>query len=455
VCFFLSLTLSLSTVSVGILCLQWLREYQREPEVSPEQVIAIRYFRLRGIDDWRVRSIIGFLPLILQVSLFLFFIGLVLFLFNTNKTLAIVVSCAVGTTMFILVATSIIPALQAVWNVKIRDHSLCPCRSPQAWLFRQCWLFGTCAVHRGVFGCFWLWVWLRTGGVSELRTRLVGVPPLLKDRVCGFMFRLRNRTRPSPDIETGQPAPINYRPTTALGLYRRWWDSAQRFQNSLTAEDWLTDDSVYVSATLDRVDPSTGSVRASAMWTKGVALGLASVPRRYLRNIPALCAMIHCVHDSNPDQWEMMLERIDSVRTRCLVELLRNGGTRRLVMGRCLTLAYVLDHSAECNSQFRSITLSYRFELFLRTLNQFLEDCIPIHHGESPGNESQSQAPGHPSDHSNDTAEGMKWWELIRSQAIHLNLAYQFGETNMGKSIPEGEPLFYVVLIRRTVTNRK
>ena len=73
---FLSLTVSLTTVLVGILCLQWLREFQRDAALPHKDAVALRQMRYEGLIQWHVPGILSILPLLLQLSLVLFFIGL-------------------------------------------------------------------------------------------------------------------------------------------------------------------------------------------------------------------------------------------------------------------------------------------------------------------------------------------------------------------------------------------
>ncbi|KAI0792709.1 hypothetical protein C8Q75DRAFT_692074, partial [Abortiporus biennis] len=73
---FSSLVCSLITASLGILVKQWLREYMARDTISPRAHVRIRRFRLLGLLRWRVFEIASFLPLLLQVALALFLIGL-------------------------------------------------------------------------------------------------------------------------------------------------------------------------------------------------------------------------------------------------------------------------------------------------------------------------------------------------------------------------------------------
>ncbi|KAF5353978.1 hypothetical protein D9756_006932 [Leucocoprinus leucothites] len=134
---FLSLTLSLTTVLIGILCLQWLREFQRSSSpLPPKSSLALRQMRYSGLMAWRVPQILSVLPLLLQTSLLLFFAGLLDLLWDRNPIVASVISAAVGLVVGFLGATTALPALQFVFS---KDEMLrgdqCPYKSPQSWLF--------------------------------------------------------------------------------------------------------------------------------------------------------------------------------------------------------------------------------------------------------------------------------------------------------------------------------
>lgn len=79
VCWFASLLLSLSSASFGILVKQWLREFLAIDPIGPQDRIRIRDARIRGVADWKLFQIATFLPVLLQISLVLFFVGLCFF----------------------------------------------------------------------------------------------------------------------------------------------------------------------------------------------------------------------------------------------------------------------------------------------------------------------------------------------------------------------------------------
>lgn len=137
ICNFLSLTLSLSTVLLGLLCLQWIREYQRDILTNYKEELAMRQIRYRGLIAWKVPYVIVTLPLILIIALIVFFWGIIKLLWVRNLAVALVVAIPFNITIGIFILTSLGPGLQQVfinlrWN---GSTTQCPYKSPQAHLF--------------------------------------------------------------------------------------------------------------------------------------------------------------------------------------------------------------------------------------------------------------------------------------------------------------------------------
>ncbi|KIM36176.1 hypothetical protein M413DRAFT_31929 [Hebeloma cylindrosporum] len=148
---FTSLSLSLATVLLGILCMQWLREYQRNTPLDPKDAISLRQLRYEGLIAWKVPDILMLLPVLLHFALLLFFLGLIDLLWSLNHTVAFFVSIVSGLVLAFLLATSFLPALQIFF---INDNALrrpqCAYKSPQSWAFHRMvtwivWSFGRTA----------------------------------------------------------------------------------------------------------------------------------------------------------------------------------------------------------------------------------------------------------------------------------------------------------------------
>ncbi|KAJ3531413.1 hypothetical protein NM688_g7579 [Phlebia brevispora] len=93
---FASLILTLITASFGMLVKQWLREYLAVDYTSPHERLRARQFRYPGLADFKVFEIAGALPLLLQLALGLFFLGLCFFTWSVEP--------AVGKTSVVLVS---------------------------------------------------------------------------------------------------------------------------------------------------------------------------------------------------------------------------------------------------------------------------------------------------------------------------------------------------------------
>ncbi|PPQ91537.1 hypothetical protein CVT25_008805 [Psilocybe cyanescens] len=150
---FISLVLSLTTVLVGTISLQWLREHQSFSELTPREMYAVHHMRYQALISWHVDKIFNTLPLLLQCSLVLFLIGIIDFLHAMtikNWIVTIPVAVVVGFTMLFLIATAMLPTLQALslyfdfssershpGGNRVPAPSPCPYKSPQSHAIRM------------------------------------------------------------------------------------------------------------------------------------------------------------------------------------------------------------------------------------------------------------------------------------------------------------------------------
>ncbi|KAF9003171.1 hypothetical protein BDZ89DRAFT_967618, partial [Hymenopellis radicata] len=74
-----SLTAALVVALAAVLVKQWLHHYVSLPSGTAGLRSHVRQFRFVGLERWRVRVIIGMLPIVMHVSLMLFLGGLCLF----------------------------------------------------------------------------------------------------------------------------------------------------------------------------------------------------------------------------------------------------------------------------------------------------------------------------------------------------------------------------------------
>ena len=86
---FLSLCISLSCALLAISLQQWARRYIRltQPSTcSPEKRARVRDFFAKGVKKWRLPQVVEILPGLIHLSVFLFFIGLAIFLLNVHHS---------------------------------------------------------------------------------------------------------------------------------------------------------------------------------------------------------------------------------------------------------------------------------------------------------------------------------------------------------------------------------
>jgi Family of unknown function (DUF6535) len=84
---FLSLVISLTCALLATLLQQWARRYvtiTQPPRYSPHKRAPIRAFFANGVEKFHLPWSVEALPALLHLSLFLFFIGLAIYLFNIN-----------------------------------------------------------------------------------------------------------------------------------------------------------------------------------------------------------------------------------------------------------------------------------------------------------------------------------------------------------------------------------
>jgi hypothetical protein len=96
---FLSLVINLTCAMLATLLQQWARRYvtmSHPPRSSPQERARIRAFFAEGIDKLHLPLAVEALPTLLHASLFLFFSGLLVFLFNINHTVFSFVAWWIG-----------------------------------------------------------------------------------------------------------------------------------------------------------------------------------------------------------------------------------------------------------------------------------------------------------------------------------------------------------------------
>ncbi|ESK84845.1 hypothetical protein Moror_14970 [Moniliophthora roreri MCA 2997] len=145
-CFwFLSLILSLTSALFGLLCKQWLREHQRDtPTRTPGEALALRQLRRDSLEKWGVSSFISALPILLELALLLFFVGVLDLLWTRHPIPFALCFIAVVFSAGLYFVTTFLPILMApeeqnMWwffdfTKDLSYQFVCPYKSPQAWV---------------------------------------------------------------------------------------------------------------------------------------------------------------------------------------------------------------------------------------------------------------------------------------------------------------------------------
>ena len=109
---FLSLVISLTCAMLATSLQQWARRYVKTtqpPRCSPHKRARIRAFFAHGVDKFHVPWAVEALPALVHLSLFLFFAGLLVYLFDINHTVFTAVSCWVALLSIVYGSITLMP----------------------------------------------------------------------------------------------------------------------------------------------------------------------------------------------------------------------------------------------------------------------------------------------------------------------------------------------------------
>ncbi|KAI0247734.1 hypothetical protein BJV78DRAFT_1285317 [Lactifluus subvellereus] len=143
---FISLCLSVTCALVATLVQQWTRKYLLTTQLpsSPQRRARVRTYLFQGVVRFRLDTIANSVPLLLHASVFLFFTGIVEFLFQLDKTLAYITLACVVVCAVVYVALTLLPLFY-------RD---CPYQTPMSgplWRFVQALKFTFLALSRRIY----------------------------------------------------------------------------------------------------------------------------------------------------------------------------------------------------------------------------------------------------------------------------------------------------------------
>ena len=155
---FLSLSISLTCALLATLLQQWARRYVKitHKRHHPRNRARIRAFFAEGVDKLHLSLAVRALPALLHSSLFLFLVGLVVFLFHFNSTVFKFVAAWVGICTFLYACVTLLPIFRhdSPYNTPL---------SPLVWFLYTGLL---CLVFQSLqwltaFNCFHLAIWVR------------------------------------------------------------------------------------------------------------------------------------------------------------------------------------------------------------------------------------------------------------------------------------------------------
>lgn len=107
----LSLTLSLISAFFAIAAQQWLRRLRLPPEMPVRRAVQLLEARKDGLTTWQVPSIIALLPLLLQIAVVFFLVGLFLLLQSSDTTVAIAFGAVAVVGLLAFLVTTAIPLI--------------------------------------------------------------------------------------------------------------------------------------------------------------------------------------------------------------------------------------------------------------------------------------------------------------------------------------------------------
>ncbi|PPR05738.1 hypothetical protein CVT24_006683 [Panaeolus cyanescens] len=136
---FTSLILSLGTAFIGIIVLQWIRSFRKYEPMPHQRHLCVRSLRYQGLIFWKIPEIVSFLPIVIQLALIFFFIGLLYFLGSLAPELYLILISGWhnrGDSSFCSVHHSSTNWRQYNFSGLLRQYPSIPAyQSPQSWLF--------------------------------------------------------------------------------------------------------------------------------------------------------------------------------------------------------------------------------------------------------------------------------------------------------------------------------
>jgi hypothetical protein len=209
---FLSLVISIVAAFYLMLVRQWIRRYTQTLAELKRDQDRVRSCLFIGTQKYRMSHAIGLIPLPLHISVFLFFSGLIIFLFTISTVIAIVLSAAVVLIGLLYAALTILPVTDDV----------CPYFTPMSdvWWYLQHTTFTVAAS-----GCYWVVEGIRnrSGPIIGARSgtgRLSNWSDFLKDVINRNKLHLKVGLRGNI-FQHAKTAPVDVDLSTLTWLLQR------------------------------------------------------------------------------------------------------------------------------------------------------------------------------------------------------------------------------------------
>ena len=122
---FSSLICTLSASSIAVLVKQWLHQYGQSLSGTSPDVARLRQYRYDSLHKWQVPEIIAALPILLQLALALFLVGLIVLLWQLHPSVAVSATILSSLLIVFASATTLLPIF----------YTDCCYQSPQALVF--------------------------------------------------------------------------------------------------------------------------------------------------------------------------------------------------------------------------------------------------------------------------------------------------------------------------------
>ncbi|KAL1750076.1 hypothetical protein FB107DRAFT_224493 [Schizophyllum commune] len=119
-CWFLSLIFSLLAAFGAVVVRQWLQEYENDITGPPKRRALVRHYRRVGLKLYKVHLIVPILPMLLHVSLLLFFVGLTLYVRQSDRSMSNGIIALTAAIYLVYLGTNLMPVIRPE----------CPYRSP-------------------------------------------------------------------------------------------------------------------------------------------------------------------------------------------------------------------------------------------------------------------------------------------------------------------------------------